>query len=309
MPLPPPPPQSRFSLSRLFGAAPAGAAQDAALGSDATVEALRTQARRRLIGVVVLLAIGVVSFPLVFETEPRPMGVDTPMQRLPGGSGSAGRVTEAAPASLATAPPLASARPAAEGVAVPAPPTPPDGVPIGAPVRAPDTAPDTAPATLAAPAPAPAPALAAVAPPAAPVPTRAAAPPPAAKVDAKAAVKADTRADTPADTPASGQSEGQRARALLEGRSPPAAERARPVEPVVAARFVVQVGAYTEPRTLRDVRGRVEALGLKTYTQVVDSPAGPRTRVRVGPFDSRAEAEAASAKLRAAGLPGAILAL
>lgn len=307
MPLPPPPPQSRFSLSRLFGAAPAGAAQAPALGSDATVEALRTQARRRLIGVVVLLAIGVVSFPLVFETEPRPMGVDTPMQRLPGGSGSAGRVTEAASASLATAPPLASARPAAEGVAVPAPPTPPDGVPLGAPARAPDTAPET----LAAPAPTRAPALAAVVPPAAsvPVPTRAAAPPPAAKVDAKAAVKTDTRADTPADTPASGQSEGQRARALLEGRSPPAAERARPAEPVVAARFVVQVGAYTEPRTLRDVRGRVEALGLKTYTQVVDSPAGPRTRVRVGPFDSRAEAEAASAKLRGAGLPGAILTL
>lgn len=303
MPLPPPPPQSRFSLSRLFGAAPAGAAQAPALGSDATVEALRTQARRRLIGVVVLLAIGVVSFPLVFETEPRPMGVDTPMQRLPGGSASAGRVTEAAPASLATAPPLASARPAAEGAAVPAPPTPPDGVPVGAPARAPDTAPET----LAAPAPTRAPALAAVVPPAAsvPVPTRAAAPPPAAKVDAKTPVKSDT----PADTPASVQAEAQRARALLEGRSPAAAERARPAEPVVAARFVVQVGAYTEPRTLRDVRGRVEALGLKTYTQVVDSPAGPRTRVRVGPFDSRTEAEAASAKLRGAGLPGAILAL
>jgi DedD protein len=57
------------------------------------------------------------------------------------------------------------------------------------------------------------------------------------------------------------------------------------------------------------VRGRVEALGLKTYTQVVDRPAGPRKLVRVGTFDRRAEAEAASAKLRGAGLPGAILTL
>jgi len=60
---------------------------------------------------------------------------------------------------------------------------------------------------------------------------------------------------------------------------------------------------------LNDVRGRVERLGLKTYTQVIDSPAGPRTRVRVGPFDSRAEADAAGAKLRTAGLPAAILTL
>jgi DedD protein len=300
MPLPPPPPQSRFSLSRLFGAAPAAAARggapDAALGSDATVEALRTQARRRLIGVVVLLAIGVVSFPLVFETEPRPMGVDTPMQRLPGGSASAGRVTEAAPASLATAPPSASARPAAEGAA---------------PVVQPESATENAPATMAATPPAPSTAVS----PAATVPAPAAveSPAPTRPVPTSAAAKADAKAEVrpeaPVEPPGGGQSEAQRARALLEGRSPAAAERARPAEPVVAARFVVQVGAYTEPRTLREVRGRVEALGLKTYTQVVDSPAGPRTRVRVGPFDSRAEAEAASAKLRGVGLPGAILAL
>ena len=76
-----------------------------------------------------------------------------------------------------------------------------------------------------------------------------------------------------------------------------------------AARYVVQVGAFTEAGPLRDARQRVERLGLKTYTQVINSPAGQRTRVRVGPFDSRAEADAASVKLRAAGLQAAILTL
>jgi DedD protein len=76
-----------------------------------------------------------------------------------------------------------------------------------------------------------------------------------------------------------------------------------------AGRFVVQVGAFSDPTTLRQARGRVEKLGLKTYTQVIGSGDAQRTRVRVGPFDTRAEAEAAAAKLRAGGLPSDILAL
>jgi DedD protein len=76
-----------------------------------------------------------------------------------------------------------------------------------------------------------------------------------------------------------------------------------------APRFVVQVGAFTDAGALREARRRVESLGLKTYTQAVETPSGARTRVRVGPFDSRAEAEAAAKKLKAGGLPAAILAL
>ena len=72
---------------------------------------------------------------------------------------------------------------------------------------------------------------------------------------------------------------------------------------------MVQVGAYTDTATLREVRAKVEKLGLKTYTQAVDTDAGQRTRVRVGPFDTRQEADKASARLKAAGLPGNVLVL
>ncbi|MGH8797364.1 MAG: hypothetical protein ACREXI_09930, partial [Caldimonas sp.] len=47
--------------------------------SDAVREA-RMRARRRLIGAVVLLVIGVIGFPLVFETQPRPIPVDIPIE-------------------------------------------------------------------------------------------------------------------------------------------------------------------------------------------------------------------------------------
>ena len=44
------------------------------------VQQARTRARQRLIGAVVLLAIGIIGFPLVFETQPRPIPVDVPIE-------------------------------------------------------------------------------------------------------------------------------------------------------------------------------------------------------------------------------------
>ena len=57
----------------------------AALADDtsAAVEAARTRARRRLIGAGVLLLAGVIGFPLLFETQPRPLPVDTPIEVRP----------------------------------------------------------------------------------------------------------------------------------------------------------------------------------------------------------------------------------
>jgi DedD protein len=75
------------------------------------------------------------------------------------------------------------------------------------------------------------------------------------------------------------------------------------------ARFVVQIGAYSDAARLREARQRVERLGLKTYTQVIETDGGKRTRVRIGPYASREEADAAAAKVKGAGLPANILAL
>ena len=74
-------------------------------------------------------------------------------------------------------------------------------------------------------------------------------------------------------------------------------------------RFVVQAGAYSDAAKLREARAKIDRLGLKTYTQVIDSDKGSRTRVRVGPFESRAEAEAVAEKIKRGGVPSAILAL
>jgi DedD protein len=69
------------------------------------------------------------------------------------------------------------------------------------------------------------------------------------------------------------------------------------------------VGAFADASSTREARSKAEKLGLKTYTQDVDTPNGKRTRVRVGPFTTREEAQKAAAKLRAANLQASVLAL
>ena len=98
---------------------------------------------------------------------------------------------------------------------------------------------------------------------------------------------------------------------------PPVARLASPAapEPPTAAtaadgaRFVVQVGAYNDAERMRAARQKLEKLGYKTYTQEIETPTGKRTRVRVGPFAGRAEAEAVAAKVRASGMQTNIYAL
>src|SRR6185436_2444261 len=45
-----------------------------------SVEAMRRRARHRLIGAVVLILVGVIGFPLLFDTQPRPIAVDIPIE-------------------------------------------------------------------------------------------------------------------------------------------------------------------------------------------------------------------------------------
>ncbi|MDR7272140.1 DedD protein [Pelomonas saccharophila] len=221
------------------------------------VQLLRIRARRRLIGAAVLVAAGVVGFPLIFETQPRPIPVDLPID-IP-------RKETAPPLTVPTREPLSQAEPAST----------------------PSVAVATAPA------------------PAEPVVEK----PVAEKLQEKPAVKvaekpvekpAEKPTEKPADKPKAHANDGARAQALLEGKE---------AAPAAAARFIVQVGAYGENKTAQDVRAKVEKLGLKTYAQAVDTADGRRIRVRLGPFASRDEAERASAKLKGAGLPGAILTL
>ena len=69
-------------FKRKASPAPPAAQPDPSSDEAGPVQAARAQARRRLIGAVVLLAVGVVVFPMLFETQPRPLAKDIPIAEL-----------------------------------------------------------------------------------------------------------------------------------------------------------------------------------------------------------------------------------
>lgn len=236
------------------------------VGPHDEVAAARTQARRRLIGAAVLVMAGVIGFPLVFETQPRPVPVDIPIE-IPRKDGAP--ALEMPPARMPAA--------KASGMIVASPRD--DASPPAEPTRE-----------------ASAPAVAAPARPAAPA------------AEVKKPDPEPTRSPSVAAS-----NEGARARALLEAKAEAKAPAPKPAPAADAAReggrFVVQAGAFADAAAAREMRGRLEKLGLKSYTQVVETSSGSRTRVRAGPYATREEAEKALARAKAAGLGAVVLTL
>jgi DedD protein len=307
----------------------------AATATPPSVELVRQRAKHRLMGVSVLVLAAVVLFPLLFDTQPRPLPVDIPIE-IP--SRKTAKPLTVEPAPEAPAEPLTSAAPKSADAKVAAKA---DGV---ARALADDEeviishSPARAPAAQVAPAVKP-PAVKpeAVKPesppvreaavtsqkdaakdshkePAKPVPPKEVHKEPAkepAKEQPKPVVPKEV-AKEPAKEPAKDvAAEAARAQALLEGKALPAA--AKPSAPAASdpsgARYIVQVGAFADGAVAQSARLKLERAGLKTYTHEAQTPEGKRIRVRLGPFATRAEAEKAAAKAKATGTAAAILTL
>jgi len=235
-----------------------------------SVEVMRKRAKHRLIGSAVLVLIGVVGFPLLFDTQPRPIPVDIPIE-IPGKSTVKPLVVPAAPGATAPATAPTPSPAPAEKVAANASLAPREeilpskpAVAASAPVPKPEPKPETKPVAK-----------------------------PEPKPEPKPAAK---------PAPAVANADAARASALLNGTTPPAAAEAE-------GRLVVQVGAFADVAKAREARLKLEKAGMKTYTQVAETKDGKRIRVRVGPFATKAEAEKAAGKIKALDLPAAILTL
>ena len=277
-----------FFKFRLPANAPAVSDAHAAAPGE-SVEAIRRRARHRLMGAVVLVFVAVVAFPLIFDSQPRPVAVDTPILIPDRQSTPALAVGQPVPASQAPAKPLlAASTPASAPAATSA-------SAAAAVASAPSASSVPAPASLEpgkeeVVAPSAAPKAAASA-----VPTKA-----DTKADPKADPKADHKNEHKADAKSASKAsdDGHKAKALLEGKDS------------TAGKVIIQVGAFSDADKVREVRRKLEQAGLKTYTQSVEGKDGKRsTRVRVGPFDSRAEADKAAARVRKLDLPANLIAL
>lgn len=251
-----------------------GAALDPALTQ-------KKRARRRLVGALVLGVVAAIVLPLVLDSEPRQTISDVEIE---------------IPPREAALPPIDSpAQP--ESAAAPHAPTPADDALV----------------------------------------------PPAS--EPVAAAKADPREDAKADTKADAKSPSSQARADAKGSAQGAAEprsaskteapkvaaakapgEANPAsrvessaaksapaptksDPAAAAgtRYALQVGAFANAGSARAQLDKARRTGLRAYTETVNTAQGERTRVRVGPFSTREEAEKARATLKLAGIDSAVV--
>ena len=245
-----------------------------------SIEEMRRRARHRLLGAAVLVLVGVVGFPLLFDTQPRPVPVNVAMDIpdrhkvaplvVPQQEANTPRAAEPATSGLDAGEEVVASRPRS----APAASQPAARVEPKVPAKAETPAESK----------------------------------PEPKPEPKAEAKPESKPEPRPDPKPARQDDAARARALLEGRNPqPSAAPAAAREE--QGRFIVQVGAFADADKAREVRDRLERSGLKTYTQVVDTKDGKRTRVRVGPFTSRAEADKAAGRVKGAGLSASVLAL
>jgi DedD protein len=254
-----------------------------------SVEVIRKRARHRLMGSVILVLGAVVGLPLLFDSQPRPVAIDTPIV-IPDRNQVAALT---APSAI-----VKPAAPSKEIVLEAA--EPPNG-----------TAPKSAVANTAALDPheevvtKDTKNVAKVDPKTEVKPeVKSESKPevkPESKPETKTVAKSDTK-DGAKDAAKDGAKDAAKAKALLDGK-----EASKPAE--TAVRSVVQVGAFADLAKAREVRTKLESAGIKTYTQDVETKEGKRTRVRVGPFATKEEADKAAEKIRKLNLQATVLKL
>jgi len=225
---------------------------------------LKKRARRRLVGAIALAFLAVIVLPMVMDQEPKPLTQDIQI-RIPS------QELSSVPALSRVAPNKPAATPASSAPAVAAATeVQPDGKPSPKADAKLDAKPETK-----------------IEPPKASVPN-----PPSAS-----AKSGETKA-----TEKSVEKSAEKPTAKSISQEPEAArEAARATDLLNAEQWIVQLGAYQDMANVKVLQGKIKGLGLPSFTEKVDTPQGPRTRVRSGPFDSREAAEKAHERLKKIG--------
>jgi len=118
--------------------------------------------------------------------------------------------------------------------------------------------------------------------------------------------KAITKLPEPAAPPVRSEPAAP-AREAPKAAPAPVAPKSAPASAPAASGFVVQVIALADAAKAKEVQAQIAAAGIKAYTEVVRTAKGDVTRVRAGPFPSRAAAEKARDQLKTIGLNGNVV--
>lgn len=114
------------------------------------------------------------------------------------------------------------------------------------------------------------------------------------------------RDDKPADKPAAKPVEKPAEKTSAANKADEARARAALAGQETAEPWLVLIGAYKDEANVKQLTAKLKQIGVPNFTERFDSPQGPRTRVRAGPFKSRDAAEQAAAKMKKIGVSGQV---
>jgi cell division septation protein DedD len=225
-----------------------------------------------------------------------------PTQASPQAAGQAASIAAPMPDAAPAQAPVTESQPAPALTPVPA--TAPEAAAIKASAAPKASAPTAPPATLAPP-------------PVEPVPSARSASAPASKAAASAsapgktaAPTAPSRASATASPAAPGASTPAPRREAATKPKAPASATATPDKPLVtvgtAAGYYINVGLFAEEANARKTQARLLNEGLPAFRQELDGAKGRRIRVRVGPYGTRAQADATAESIRAMALEAVV---
>lgn len=206
-------------------------------------------------------------------------------------------------ASTPAAPPVAASRPSpapapAAAQAAAAPAQAPSASKASAPAPSRAAPPSAEPTTAARPASTAASKAAAPS----PAPGKAAASTPSSRASATASPTAPA-----ASAPAPRREAASRASAPAKPKAPATAASDTPAPTVgTAAGYYINVGLFAEEANARKTQARLLNEGLPAFRQELNNAKGRRIRVRVGPYDSRIQADAAAESIRAMALDAVV---
>lgn len=228
----------------------------------------KKRARRRLVGAIALVLAAVIGLPMILDSEPRQLPDDIDIQIPSKDTPAPAAQAKAGLVARADTNAARNSLSAEEEIVEPEAPAP-------APAAAPkETVKETVKVE--------------------PKPVEAEKKPPVASAKPEAAEpKAAPHAPS-----TSKADDAARARAILEGKPVASAT------PHASGKVVLQVAALASQDKVNELQKKLQAAGLKSYTQKVATESGERIRVRIGPFANEAEADKARAKLTKIGLTG-----
>jgi len=231
----------------------------------------KKRARRRLIGAVALVLAAVIGLPMILDAEPQPLADDIAI-RIPS--------KDKAPAldspRAAALDPASSLDPQEEVVELAA------AEPAAAPARPQALTSNEA------------------------VPSRARDAEPSGATAAKseprlAPVTVDAHAKSAQAKAAEKAEDDHRAKALLDGKPDPKTADGK------AGKFVIQVAALASKEKVDELQTKLKQAGIQSFTQTVATGSGERTRIRVGPFVNKEDAEKVRARIVKLGLNGSVV--